>query len=145
MSDYADIVNVIDCMLLEAGRTWDSDSGTFTGGESLVNNEIAGKAADIEGDLVATAIVELMSERTVWEGTPTELLSELEFVAPPCRGAFWPTSPAQLKKFIARTVPALEAEGIAWETDVRVGTNRAKGVRLSRIVQQVTDEEEAPE
>ncbi|RLA84122.1 MAG: hypothetical protein DRG40_06165, partial [Deltaproteobacteria bacterium] len=81
----------------------------------------------IEASPVATAIVALLGEKHEWQGTPSELLEELEKtreelrIGPRTRG--WPSQPNSLTRQLRRLKTTLEGVGIKM-SEARTGKRR---------------------
>lgn len=75
----------------------------------------------LEASLIGTAILHFMSDRDKWYGTPTELLSELEKIAPKHRidinHKSWPNGARWLWRRINDVLPNLEAADIKASKD----------------------------
>ena len=68
----------------------------------------------IDADPVAAAVQKLMGERTEWQGTATELLTELAIEAGDrvSKSRSWPASARGLSSRIRRSAPFLRAQGL---------------------------------
>ena len=69
----------------------------------------------LESDLVAVALINLLTEREGWEGTATELLSTLNEYADDPKQTYskaWPKQPNYLSQRLTRISPSLRLMGI---------------------------------
>jgi hypothetical protein len=92
--------------------------------------------AAIEASPVAQAVIKFMENRDKWEGTASELLSELETIAQDnlsinIKRKPWPQGPHVLWRRLQEVRPNLLAENISVERD-RTGSRRL--IRLRRVV-----------
>lgn len=80
------------------------------------NNVGRQNEAAVEGSPVAQAILELMGAKDCWEGTPAELLGDLEKVAERLhidkRSRQWPKSPSWVARRLKEVIPNLQQLGI---------------------------------
>lgn len=83
---------------------------------------------------VCDAILRLMQQRPVWEGTATELLGELEGIARKARLDLtrWPKSAEQLGQLLNNVKREMESEGVRAERN-RVGKYRDRLIKLTRV------------
>jgi hypothetical protein len=83
---------------------------------------------------VCDAALRLMEKRSVWEGTATELLGELEGIARVARldTTRWPKCAEQLGQLLNNVKKEMEAEGVTVERN-RVGKNRDRLVKLTKV------------
>ncbi|MGB6068003.1 MAG: hypothetical protein WBG50_24620 [Desulfomonilaceae bacterium] len=83
---------------------------------------------------VCDAALRLMQQRSVWEGTATELLGELEGIARKARldMARWPKCAEQLGHVLNNVKRELETEGVSVERN-RVGKYRDRLIRLTKV------------
>jgi hypothetical protein len=93
----------------------------------------------IEGDPVAQAVIRLMDAtgKQPWEGTPTELLEELEAWTSErtAKSREWPKAANVLSNHLQRSAPSLRKKGINFERS-KSGNRK---ITLSRIVEDSTD------
>lgn len=77
------------------------------------------EAAEVEmdGSPIAVAIVDLMADKSIWEGSPSELLDDLEHLADEktVKSRRWPQNPSGLGKAMIRIAPLLRSHGIHYE------------------------------
>ncbi|MFH1314034.1 MAG: hypothetical protein ABIJ00_12525 [Candidatus Eisenbacteria bacterium] len=91
----------------------------------------------LDNSPVAMLVIAFMEDQPVWEGEPTELLTELESVAA-ARGIStdvkrWPKAANALTRRLKELVPDLEAVGIRFQ---REPGGQRRCVRLSRVTAQ---------
>ncbi|BDQ36847.1 hypothetical protein SYK_12070 [Pseudodesulfovibrio nedwellii] len=108
------------CVAAENAMPW--DSGAFLEAYRSNQNESIGLA--LESDHVSNAIIALMSGAFGWEGTPSELLKDLENVVDEriVRLKFWPQTPASFGKRLTRCQAFLRKSGI--KIDRQTGGDR---------------------
>lgn len=122
MADFAHWV--VSC---EPALPW--DEGAFLA--TYTENRRQAIESAIEGDPVATAIIELAEERGVWEGTTTELLADLEDIVTKTHGGdkvieskAWPKAASVLGRRLQRSAGFLRSVGIdidtGWTSEGRV-------------------------
>jgi hypothetical protein len=98
------------------------------------NRDAANEAA-LEACPVAEAVLRLMSDRTAWEGTATELLRELARWAHATDAGRreWPRGPLALSIQLRRVGPNLRGAGVNVEFDQRTaGSGSRRLIRLRR-------------
>jgi hypothetical protein len=105
------------------------------------NREATNESA-LESSPVAKVVMEMMNARTLWRGTATELLSELEKLADEktMRLRIWPATPRALAGVLKRLAPNLRQVGVEVETGGHTGRGRLKkrAVTLKRIAEETT-------
>ncbi|MFW6101399.1 MAG: hypothetical protein ACOC90_08425 [Bacteroidota bacterium] len=93
----------------------------------------------IEGDPIAQAVIRLMDStgQQPWEGTPTELLEELEAWTTEriAKSREWPKAANVLSNHLQRSAPSLREKGINFERS-KSGNRK---ITLSRIVEDGSD------
>ena len=104
------------------------ESGSFL--EAYDRNRKGAIQTSLEADLVAVAIQDLMTTREEWEGTPTELLSELEThtTERQLKAKDWPKVPNKLTGRLKRCATFLRASGI----DIRFGKSHGRRIVAMR-------------
>jgi hypothetical protein len=92
----------------------------------------------LDADLVASEIRKLMTAMDAWEGTPTELLDQLEkeMTDKEIHKKAWPKTPAWLSRRLRRAASFLRRSGIEVDFDHKDANRRT--IRLSRIMEQNT-------
>lgn len=137
MADFA--AWVVAC---EPALPW--KPGGFLEAYSEARNETV--QSSIDADLVASALVTFMEQRTEWQGTAMQLLEDLNRVWP--EGALvpkaWPQSPRGLSGRVTRAAPMLREAGIGVERGKRGDrfihlTREAPAVALEQEAQSGTD------
>jgi hypothetical protein len=90
----------------------------------------------LEADNVATAVLSLISKRTRWEGTATDLLSALndETTEAVRREKKWPKDGRAVSGRLRRATPGLRKIGITVERD-REGKARNRQITISRAAE----------
>jgi len=106
------------------------EPGTFLA--AYARNRAAVVEHSLEGDPVAVAVITLMKNRVIWEGTATELLRILTEIAGDFRGSSWPKEPNILSKRINRAVPFLRVVGIEIEIG-KWGKKRGRKTVIRKI------------
>ena len=98
------------CVAAEETMSW--DTGAFLEAYGSNQNESIERALD--ADHVANAIIMMMSAKSAWEGTPSELLKVLEGVVDErvTRLKFWPQDSAAFGKRLTRCQAFLRKSGI---------------------------------
>ena len=124
MADFA----VWGCAAAQAlGHSQDDFLEAYDSNMEIRNDEA------LQASSVATMVVALMDERERWEGSPSELLGELETLASQCsvntktRG--WPKAAHSLSRELNRVRPSLAAAGISIE---RYRDGHKRWVRLQK-------------
>jgi DNA polymerase-1 len=106
------------------------EAGTFMAAYDESREETVAEA--LESDLVAGAVLSLMSDRKEWIGKSAELLEELgdevDVMAEASRA--WPKTPSHLSSRLKRLAPALRAQGIGYEDWREAGGARERKKRL---------------
>lgn len=104
MADFALWASACETAIWPKGTFWSAYCG---------NREEAVESV-IDADPVANAILELMSERTEWTGTATDLLGDLSDVAGDriAKARTWPGSPRALSGRLRRAATFLRTVGI---------------------------------
>jgi hypothetical protein len=107
MADFA----LWGCAVARAlGHSEDEFMTAFEGNAKARNEEA------LQASPVAAMVMELMDERSEWEGTPTELLAELETLAGEHRlstkSSIWPKAAHVLSRRLNEVIPNLVAAGI---------------------------------
>jgi len=112
------------------GALW--KPGTFMA--AYDDSRAAALAKVLEADNVATAVLSLMSKRTRWEGTATDLLSALngETTEDVKREKKWPKDGRAVSGRLRRAAPGLRQIGITVERD-REGKKRTRTIILCRV------------
>ena len=117
------------------------DEGTFL--RAYAGNRDEAVDNVIEGDPVAAAVRAMMTERTVWTGTATELLGVLEEAAGErvARSKTWPSSPRGLSGRLRRAATFLRKIGI--EIDyAREGRTRTRIIHITATVTSTVQDSE---
>src|SRR5262249_14022656 len=114
------------------GALW--KPGTFMA--AYDDNRAAAVATVLEDDNVATAVLSLMSKRTRWEGTATDLLCALKGARTDDvkREKKWPKDGRAVSGRLRRAAPGLRQIGITVERD-REGKARTRTITLSRVAE----------
>lgn len=114
------------------GALW--KPGTFMA--AYDDNRAAAVATVLEADNVATAVLSLMSKRTRWDGTATDLLSALngETTDDVKREKKWPKNGRAVSGRLRRAAPGLRQIGITVERD-REGKARNRKITISRAAE----------
>jgi hypothetical protein len=96
------------------------------------DNRAAAVETVLEADAVGTALLSLMSKRTTWEGTATDLLAAVngETTDAVRREKKWPKDGRALSSRLRRATPALRRIGITVDRD-REGKARTKKITIS--------------
>jgi hypothetical protein len=105
MADFALWATACETIHWRAGTFW-----------AAYNNNIAGAIENVvEGDPVANAVRSLMSTRTQWTGTASDLLGALEIEAGErvARAKTWPFTPRALSDKLRRAATSLRKLGIS--------------------------------
>ncbi len=112
------------------GALW--SPGTFMAAYDA--NRDAAVETVLEADAVATTVRSLMSKRTSWEGTATDLLSALngETTEAVQREKKWPKDGRAVSGRLRRATPGLRQIGITVERD-REGKKRTRTIILCRV------------
>jgi hypothetical protein len=102
---------------------------------SAYNNNIAGQAEEaIEGSPIAACVVKLMEHRTMWTGSPAELLYALTQTASDLSietgNKWWPGTPSVLSRRLNESLNSLTSAGITVEID---RTERQRIITLTRL------------
>jgi hypothetical protein len=106
-------------------------SGTFLTAYSA--NRSLMVETTIEADLVATAVRDLVIRRQRWQGSPSELLAELNGAASEetRRLRHWPKAPNVMSNRLRRATPNLRKVGINVRTDRAARRGRDRRIDLS--------------
>ncbi len=96
---------------------WVWPDGAFL--EAYAENRAGQAAASVEGDLVASTLVDFMREREFWEGTPTELHETLTTLVPEekrklkvSKSYAWPQAPNVLTRRLRKAQVFLKQFGL---------------------------------
>jgi hypothetical protein len=105
MADFALWATACEQAFLPAGAFWAAYNDNL---EEVVNTVI-------EADLVGSAVLQLVAERTEWEGTALGLLSALKGVAEEglTRSKDWPSTPEALSNRLRRAATFLRKAGVS--------------------------------
>ncbi|MBW1953773.1 MAG: hypothetical protein JRI66_11970 [Deltaproteobacteria bacterium] len=97
----------------ESALPW--EPGTFL--TAYTRNQAAVVEYSLEGDVVAMAVRLLMADREFWQGSPSELLEELEALVPEAtrRSKVWPKAANSLSNRLRRAATFLRASGLEIE------------------------------
>ena len=85
----------------------------------------------IEANPVAAAVCALMSLRTDWSGTASELLIALAKCTNEAKSKEWPSSPRQLSGKLRRVAPFLRKMGVEIKFGEREGRARNRIIRIA--------------
>lgn len=98
---------------------------------AYAGNQAAGLRLGLESSTPGRAIARLMTARSEWNGTATELLALLRDTTDPSdhKARDWPASPRSLSAALKRLAPALRAAGVSIQTG---RTNRGSDIQLRR-------------
>ena len=101
------------------------------------DNRAAAVETVLEADNVATAVLSLMSKRTRWEGTATDLLSALngETTEDVKREKKWPKDGRAVSGRLRRAAPGLRQIGITVERDREGKAARNRKITISRAAE----------
>ena len=126
MADFA--IWVTAC---ETALGW--PTGTFMA--AYTENRSSANETAMEASIVGTVIAEFMSDRTVWEGTSTDLLAALEAKAGEKvqRRQDWPKSPRKLSGDLRRVAPNLRRAGMDIRFERGTGKDRKRVIRLAKL------------
>lgn len=98
---------------------------------TYLDNRSASMEVGLESDPVAVALLTLVEkEAGSWEGTPTELYTELSSLTPDQRSAAWPKAANALSSRIRRLAPSLRA---AWNLEIDFGKSADGSRRLVTV------------
>lgn len=99
-------------------------------------NLTIGLSAGIEASPAGMAVIGLMTTRTEWTGTASDLLAELAKIVDEAtlRSHAWPRSPRGLSGVLRRLAPSLRLHGIKVEQQDR--TAAARHIRLCKVAVQ---------
>ncbi len=88
------------------------ETGEFL--ETYLGNRAGAVEATLEADPLAATVRALMEDKPSWEGTPSELLDELEHLADDrtCKSKAWPGSANWLSRKLRRSATFLRSAGI---------------------------------
>lgn len=115
-------------------------AGSFIAAYNTNRKEVIQKV--IDADSVAAAVQKLMEQKTEWNGTATELLTELAVEAGEriSNSRSWPANARALSSRIRRSAPFLRAQGIRFIPDKgRSATARSISIIKSASLPQVRD------
>lgn len=105
--------------------------------DAYETNRAQGVAEAVEADPVASAVLEVMADRDVWNGTATGLLSDinLKVALEVSRDKTWPKDGTRLSNRLRRVAPALRSIGIEIVLDLREGrgTERRRVIQIRRV------------
>jgi len=103
------------CMAAEEAMPW--EPGEFMHTYRRNQDESVERALD--ADLVGNPIMKLMERHDEWEGSPTELLKELEDIVGEnvTRLKKWPKTPSAFGKELTRTVEFLRRSGVMFSRE----------------------------
>ncbi|MBP2301954.1 hypothetical protein [Azospirillum picis] len=105
--------------------------------DAYETNRAQGVAEAVEADPVASAVLEVMADRDVWNGTATDLLSDinLKVALEVSRDKTWPKDGTRLSNRLRRVAPALRSLGIEIVLDLREGrgTERRRVIQIRRV------------
>ncbi len=123
MADFALWATACETALWPAGTFW---SAYCCNRDKAVEDVI-------DANPVATAVRILMSERTVWTGTASNLLDALVMVQgeSKARSADWPRNPRSLSGVVRRVAPFLRKIGIEIKLGDREGKARNRIIRIT--------------
>jgi hypothetical protein len=100
-----------------AEAAWGWHDGAFL--EAYAENRAGQASASVEGDLVASTLVDFMREREFWEGTPTELHESLTTLVPEEKRKLkvgksyaWPQAPNVLTRRLRKAQVFLKQLGV---------------------------------
>ncbi len=121
MADFALWVSACETAIWPTGTFWSA----FCGNQASAVEKV------IDADLVAAALRDLMSARTMWTGTATDLLDALSQEAGEraTRSRLWPTTPQALTGRLRRATTFLRKLGLESEFD-REGRSRTRVIRI---------------
>jgi hypothetical protein len=105
-------------------------AGTFMAAYGT-NRDEAGEDV-IDGDQVAFAVRNMMSTRTVWTGTASDLLRDLAYHAVNPKHRTWPDNPRALSGRVRRMATSLRKVGIEITFD-RKGRNRTRTIHITTL------------
>jgi hypothetical protein len=105
-------------------------SGTF--GLAYSGNRDDAVESVIEADPVATAVREMIAERTEWSGTAEDLLGRLCDAVPPAlrKEQTWPKNPRALSGRLRRAATFLRKAGVMIVFNERSGKDRRRLIRI---------------
>jgi hypothetical protein len=83
----------------------------------------------IDTSTIGPPLLQFLNDRPEWSGSLTELLTELNLIAPESakKSKFWPTLPRELSSHLQRLAPNLRQIGI----HVTLGKHGNKGVLVT--------------
>jgi len=125
MADFGKVLAAAD----DAGIT-EGALGAFLHHQREISQDV------LDGDSFGVAVKELALDRSLWEGTATELLNELWPMDQGPRPRDWP-KPNGVKGRLKRLIPQLETDGIDTVFEKGSGKERKRLIRIS-----TTDEAE---
>jgi hypothetical protein len=128
MADFHRVVAAVDEV-----TGWSGTTRYATQGERLAEDVVA-------GDPVAEAVHKMMQSATVWSGTATDLLDQLDTLTGDRKQPrSWPTSGRAMAGALKRCAPALRTVGIEVDGPHRTGQDRDRLWNLTLV--ENTDEE----
>lgn len=100
--------------------------------DAYETNRAQGVAEAVEADPMASAVLEIMTDRDAWIGTATALLSEINGKVTPevSRDKTWPKDGIRLSNRLRRVAPALRALGI----EIVLGLHEGRGTERRRVI-----------
>ncbi|MEJ5330615.1 MAG: hypothetical protein WHT07_10735 [Desulfobaccales bacterium] len=124
MADFAEWVTAA-----EPALPW--EPGTFLA--AYDSNEAQTSEEALEADPVAMAVLALMKDREVWQGTASELLDALEGLVreSTLKSKLWPKAPNALSNRLRQVAPLLRARGV----EIERGKSGVRFIMLRKGVQ----------